>query len=89
MQTLTRTALDDAITIIASTEKPREDFWLAWKLVKNACKNYGLYTSEVRGELFVIRDLVLVNNDVTTASYRLAKLADKLSKFLREQERKV
>ena len=83
MQSVEKTVFDDAITVIAISERPREDFWLSYKLIKNGVKNYGFHTQAVKTELFSIRNLVLSGNDVGTATVRLAKLADRLSKILR------
>lgn len=74
-----RTAYDDALRLLC-TSASLENFWFAYKVVKNASQTYKQYDADVRAELFAMKDLVLQNNDVTTATYRLAKLADKLSK---------
>jgi len=85
VQAVKKNGYDDVLTILATTEQPREDFWPAWKLCKNLCKTYGLYTPEVRKELSRIKDLVLINNDVGTATFRLVSLVDELSKVIRRR----
>lgn len=80
-----RTAYDDALKLLC-TSTSLENFWFAWKVCKNASQTYGQYDRIVKAELFSIKDLVLQNQDVTTASYRLAKLADKLSKAIGREE---
>jgi len=60
-------------------------FIMAYKLVRDAAKQYGLYDESVKRDLARIREIGFKQHDFDQAGFLLARTAQRLSRILDER----